>query len=507
MKVEVTATGDFGVTPGTRTVTIPTSGYATFRIATTDDDVDEPDGTVTITLKADRRYTIGPDSTATGLIRDDDLTLGGLKQGQGSPPSKPEVSVTGVIDGEEGEHVIFFLEADPPPSIPTAVLLKVTATGDYRVKTGTRIISLPAGSGHANLRIPTRDDDQDEPDGTVTVTLQAGHAYTVGAISSQTGHILDNDITPPQVSVADAIAQEGDDLEFVISLSYPVNGPVTVYYNTLDWYAWSPEDYASVLGWLTIPAGDTEATVRVATVVDDLDEENEKMLLDISGIEGGGAVLEDGRADGIISDDPVDTTPKPELSISGGSGITEGGTATFTITASFAPEDPHHRQGGRLPERRLRGQRGRDGHGERRDGDLHRRHHRRQCRRARRLGDGDAAKRQRLHRVLLPGVGDGVGGRRRPAAARGEHHGRERDHRGRHGHLHHHRQPGAEQPHHGQGGRLPERELRSVRRGHGQRQRRERDLHRDHQRRLYRRAGRVGDGDAAIGQRLHRVLL
>ena len=237
VKVEVTATGEFGVTTGPQTVTIPTRGYVSFRVPTTDDDVDEPDGTVTLTLQADRRYTIGPYSAETALIVDNDLTLGGLKLAQGSPPPKPEVSVTGAIGGEEGEDVIFFLEADPPPAIPTAVLLKVTATGDYRVKTGTRIISLPAGSGHAHLRIPTRDDGVDEPDGTVTVTLQAGHAYTVGAVSSQTGHILDNDTTP-KVSVADAIAQEGDDLEFVISLSYPVNEPVTVYYNTLDWYAW-----------------------------------------------------------------------------------------------------------------------------------------------------------------------------------------------------------------------------------------------------------------------------
>ena len=218
----------------------------------------------------------------------------------------------------------------------------VAATGSYGVKTDKRTVTIPA-SGLLKLSIPTRNDGQDEPDGTVSVTLESGDDYEVGAQSSGTADILDNDLPAVRVTVADAIAQEGDDLEFVISLSRVADHEIIVHYVTLDWDAWQPDDYTQVLGHVTFEPGETKQTVRVPTVVDNQDEwgneqSQERMLFQVTGVEGG----EDHDDDtiGIISDVPVDTTPKPELSISGGGAITEGGTASFTITASFAPTSP-----------------------------------------------------------------------------------------------------------------------------------------------------------------------
>ncbi len=335
VNVEVTATGDYGVTPGTRTITIPTSGLYDLNVATVDDEVDEPDGTVTLTLREGDGYQVGPGNTETTDVFDNDLPLAPALV-------TPLVSVTGISGGNEGEDAVFTLETSPKTDAALDVSIEVTATGDYGVKTGTHTVTIPA-SGNLRLTIATRNDGQDEPDGTVTVTLQAGDGYDVGAPASGTADILDNDLPPVRVTVADAIAQEGDDLEFVISLSRAAEHQVIVHYVTLDWDAWHPDDYAQALGHVTFEPGETQQTVRVPTVVDDQDEwgneeGQERMLFQVAGVEGG----EDhaGETIGIISDDPVDTTPKPELSISGGGGITEGGTASFTITASFAPEDP-----------------------------------------------------------------------------------------------------------------------------------------------------------------------
>ncbi len=335
VNVEVTATGDYGVTTGTRTITIPTTGLYDLNIATVDDEVDEDDGTVTLTLRDGDGYIVGPGNTETTDVFDNDLPL--------APAIvTPAVNVTGASGGNEGEDAVFTLEASPKTDAALDVNIEVTATGSYGVKPGKRTVTIPA-SGSLRLTIPTRNDGTDEPDGTVTVTLQAGDGYEIGAQASQSADILDNDLPPVQVTVADAIAQEGDDLEFVISLDRAADHQVIVHYVTLDWDAWHPDDYAQALGHVTFAPGETQQTVRVPTVVDNRDEwgheeGQERMLFQVTGVEGG----EDGDDDtiGIISDDPVDTTPKPELSISGGSGITEGGTATFTITASFAPEDP-----------------------------------------------------------------------------------------------------------------------------------------------------------------------
>ncbi len=71
--VAVTAAGDYGVTTGTRTVTIPAGvSSATLSVATTGDTTDEPDGTVTATVTAGDGYTIGQASTRTAPVTDDD---------------------------------------------------------------------------------------------------------------------------------------------------------------------------------------------------------------------------------------------------------------------------------------------------------------------------------------------------------------------------------------------------------------------------------------------------
>ena len=57
--VTVAPAGDFGVASGRRTVTVPTTGSATVTLATTDDAADEPDGSVTVTVKDGEGYTGG----------------------------------------------------------------------------------------------------------------------------------------------------------------------------------------------------------------------------------------------------------------------------------------------------------------------------------------------------------------------------------------------------------------------------------------------------------------
>ena len=339
VNVEVTATGDYGATTGTWTITIPTTGLYDLNIATVDDEVDEDDGTVTLTLREGDGYRVGPGNREVTDVFDNDLPL--------APAIvTPAVNVTGASGGNEGEDAVFTLEASPLTDAALDVSIEVTATGNYGVKTGTRTVTIPA-SGSLRLTIPTTNDKWDEPDGTVTVTLQAGDGYDVGAQASGTADIRDEDPPPIQASVADAIAHEGDDLEFVISLDRAAEERVEIYYVTLNWDAWSPDDYAFANGTAVFAPGETEQTVRVSTVADGRDEwgneeGQERMIFDLSGKWAPDVQLEiaDQRAIGTISDDPVDTTPKPELSISGGGGITEGGTATFTITASFAPESP-----------------------------------------------------------------------------------------------------------------------------------------------------------------------
>ena len=73
--VTVSASGDHGAATGPRTVTVPIAGHATLTVGTTDDDVDEEDGSVTATVDAGDGYWPSPSQgAATVAVSDDDGT-------------------------------------------------------------------------------------------------------------------------------------------------------------------------------------------------------------------------------------------------------------------------------------------------------------------------------------------------------------------------------------------------------------------------------------------------
>ena len=76
VSVTVTTTGDFGYGALPTSVTIPASGSATLEIPTTNDDVDEAHGSVTVTLVDGSDYDLATSlGTATVRVRDDDPPL------------------------------------------------------------------------------------------------------------------------------------------------------------------------------------------------------------------------------------------------------------------------------------------------------------------------------------------------------------------------------------------------------------------------------------------------
>ncbi len=194
VSVTISVTGDFGVTAGTRTVTIPTSGSATLTLATTDDQADEADGTVTATLATGSGYTIGSQSSQTADVADND---------DPPPMAVPVVNIAGGGGVTEGDAASFTLTASPAPASNLSVRVTVTASGDYGITTGTRTVTVPA-SGTATFTVATSSDQTDEADGSVTVTLIDGTTYDLGTSKTATVAVADDD--PPDVD-----GQDGQD--------------------------------------------------------------------------------------------------------------------------------------------------------------------------------------------------------------------------------------------------------------------------------------------------------
>ena len=210
-------------------MTIPTSGSYVLTLVTTGDDADEADGSVSVTVDAGTGYTVGAASSGTVAIADDDL-----------PP--PEISVAAKATSiAEGGDAVFTVTADRAPAADLAVTLTVSekAGSDFvaAADEGEKTVTVLKGETEATLTVRTDDDAADEPDGSVTATVDAGDGYTVASSPANAASVAvaDNDAAGrPTVSVDDATAREGETMQFAVRLSVPADGVVWVRLRTRE---------------------------------------------------------------------------------------------------------------------------------------------------------------------------------------------------------------------------------------------------------------------------------
>ena len=256
--VTVAASGDYGITAGERTVTIPTTGSTTLTLATDDDGSDEPNGSVTATVAAGTGYTVGTPSSGSVAIADDDV---------------PEIEIAAGAGVTEGTAASFVLTATPPPAAALEVTVTVAASGDYGITAGQRTVTIPT-TGTYTLTLATDNDGTDEPNGSVSATLNAGTGYTVGTASTGTVAIADDDLPPPAVSVAAGSGVvEGGDAVFTVTADRAVDANLAVALTVSeatgsDFVAAADEGAKTV----TILAGKTSAALTVRTEDDMVDE-------------------------------------------------------------------------------------------------------------------------------------------------------------------------------------------------------------------------------------------
>ncbi len=209
--VNISSSGVSGVNNGARTVSLPTSGSATFTIGTTDDSFHAPfGGWVTATVRDGSGYAVGRSSAARVDVADND---------------GPEVTITAGGDVTEGTDATFTLTATPPTSNGVTVNLAVAATGDFGVSTGNKTVFIPS-SGSATYTVGTTDDSFDESDGTIEVTVKTGTGYRVGTPSSASLSVADDEATlsgnPVLTLAAGADINEGESASFTITATPPV---------------------------------------------------------------------------------------------------------------------------------------------------------------------------------------------------------------------------------------------------------------------------------------------
>ena len=257
---------------GSKTAVIPAGAVSVaWTVATVDDQTDEADGAVTLTIQDSGGYVAGSPASATVPVKDDD---------------DPVVTVSAGGAVTEGGDARFTLTAVRAPAAPLAVSVTVAADGEYGVAAGRRMVTIPT-TGSAVLTLATADDDADELDGAVSVTVTAGRGYRPGEPASATVAVRDDDEPVVTIAARAASVTEGDDARFAVTADRAPARALTVALMVSetgagDHVAAASEGPASV----TLASGATEATFALATVYDGVDEPDSVAVVTVKA--GGG---------------------------------------------------------------------------------------------------------------------------------------------------------------------------------------------------------------------------
>ncbi len=159
-------------------------------VPTDNDNTDERDGIITVSLRSGSGYTVGTPNTVSFTVRDNDP--GPLDGTGNSPPPPTTVSIGLAGGGSEGDPVSFSIGATPAP-LQSPLPVNVTLSGAGGIlnasDAGWRIVEIPP-IGSYTLEVPTIDDGVIDVNN-VTLTINPGADYTPGQFASWTVDVQD----------------------------------------------------------------------------------------------------------------------------------------------------------------------------------------------------------------------------------------------------------------------------------------------------------------------------
>ena len=132
-----------------------------------------------------------------------------LESREPEPDPIPELSLSAGSAVDEGANASFTIHANPAPASDVTVSVTVSQSGDYldAPGAGARTVTLATGAASASLAIATVNDSTDEPDGSISVSIDSGAGYTV-ASSNHTASVTvrDNDDPPPVKTIGACVS-------------------------------------------------------------------------------------------------------------------------------------------------------------------------------------------------------------------------------------------------------------------------------------------------------------
>ncbi len=301
-------------------ITIPVNGDAKY----------ETNETFTVTLASPTNATIAS-ATGTVTITNDD--------------SQPTVSFTSASQtvAESVGTVIITAQLSNPSY--QAVSLPFTTSGtaskgpsaDYTI-TDTPL-TIAAGGSSANITLTINDDALDEPDETVVVSMGDPDNAALGATTTYTLTISDNDATPTLTLDSSVSVAEGNsgtvNATLNVTLSAASGQTVSVQYTTADGTATTADgDYQGVTSaqTLTFAAGETSKPLTIKVNGDTKYEPGESFTVTLSNPSN--ATLASGKGSGTVTISNDDGQPTIQFNAANFVTAENQASATITVTLS-----------------------------------------------------------------------------------------------------------------------------------------------------------------------------
>jgi hypothetical protein len=310
---------------GTTTIVLPIVGQP---------DVDGENDTVTLTILPDTKpiptYTVGAPASVAVVIQDNRTPVLTIA------PSATPIS-------DNGGTSVFTLTSSFAMTTDLTVNLQTGGTYEPADVTGIAgpgtsfAVTLPAGATTVPFPITAHPDLHEYDNETVTLSIMASPNYTTGSPGSATITITDSSPFPVLTVNAPGSIPDTNSATFTVTASVAPEVSLTVNLQTSGTYEPADVTGIGVSGssfTVTLPAGATTATIPITAHPDLNEYDNESVTLSLVGNTDYGIGSPSSATVTII-----DTSPIPVLTLTEDrTAMLDGDVATFTVTASVAPE-------------------------------------------------------------------------------------------------------------------------------------------------------------------------
>jgi hypothetical protein len=233
-----------------------------------------------------------------------------------TPPTLPltfSIHDTEVVEGDPGDsNVLAFEVTASKPHSADVTLRAHTGNLGFEATPGVdfipfdEIVTMPAGATSLIVEVPVIGDLEPEHDELVIIWLSDPSAGSIELSGSTAlGRILDDDT--PTIHIDQITQYEGSGggftpFVFTISLSKAITEPVSVDVLTTPGTAEYGIDFIAPAMTVVIPAGETSAIYVVSVIADNIPEDDEEFVVELSNPVGG-TIVGGGGLGTILDDD------------------------------------------------------------------------------------------------------------------------------------------------------------------------------------------------------------